>query len=118
MKRILVIVGAIALVMTVAAWSSAHGPGYGYGPGGGFYPMGPGMHGPGMHGPGMYGLAHMGYAWGPGQGPCWQPTELTPEQSKQYEEWREQSEERAKASVEQYLQRFLPNYKLEKKEKE
>jgi hypothetical protein len=50
--------------------------------------------------------------WGPGHGPCWQTTELTPEQQEQAEE---QAEEQTKAAAEQYIKRFLPDYKLEKK---
>jgi hypothetical protein len=50
--------------------------------------------------------------WGPGHGPCWQATELTPEQQEQAEE---QAEEQTKAAAEQYIKRFLPDYKLEKK---
>ncbi len=108
MKKTLLIVGVIAAVLGASAWSYAHGPGSGYGSGPGFYHMGPGMMGPGMIGSGMHGPGHMGGDWGPGHGPCWQTAELTPEQSKQ-------AEEQAKAAAEQYIKRFLPNYKLEKK---
>ena len=106
MKKSLLIVGVIAVVLGVTAWSYAHMPGSGYGYGRGFYRMGPGMHGPGMHGP-----RHMAGDWGPGHGPCWQTTELTPEQQEQAEK---QAEEQAKAAAEQYIKRFLPDYKLEK----
>jgi hypothetical protein len=100
MKKSLVIVGIVALVLGGAAWSYAHGPGYGYGPGAGYYHMGPGM---------------MGGGWGPGSGPCWQAAQGTPEQQQPSEEQRQQYEERTKTAVEQYIQRFLPGYKLEKK---
>jgi hypothetical protein len=50
----------------------------------------------------------MAEAGEPEHGPCWQTAELTPEQIKQ-------AEEQAKAATEQYIQRFLPGYKLEKK---
>jgi Spy/CpxP family protein refolding chaperone len=98
MKKTLLIVGITVAVLGVATWSYAHGPGSGYGSGPGSYHMGPGMHG----------SWHMGAAGGPGYGPCWQTAELTPEQKKQ-------AEEQAKAAMEQYIQRFLPGYKLEKK---
>ena len=110
MKKALVIVGIVALVLGGAAWSYAHGPGYGYGPGPGYYHMGPGMMGSGMMGPGM-----MGRGWGPGTGPCWQAAQGTPEQQQPSEEQRQQYEEQTKNAVEQYIQRFLPGYKLEKK---
>jgi Spy/CpxP family protein refolding chaperone len=102
MKKSVLIVGVIAAVLGVTAWSYAHMSGSGYGYGRGFYRMGPGMHGP----------RHMAGDWGPGHGPCWQATELTQEQQEQVEE---QAEERAKAAAEQYIKRFLPDYKLEKK---
>jgi hypothetical protein len=110
MKKTLVIVGIVALVLGGAAWSYAHGPGYGYGPGPGYYHMGPGMMGPGMMGPGM-----MGRGWGSGYGPCWQAAQGTPEQQQLSEEQRQQYEEQTKNSMEQYIQRVLPGYKLEKK---
>jgi hypothetical protein len=46
--------------------------------------------------------------WAPGHGPCRQSIELTPEQVKQ-------RDEQAKEAAEQYIKRFLPAYKLEKK---
>jgi hypothetical protein len=98
MKKTLLIVGVIVAILGAAAWSYAQGPGFGYGPRPGLYHMGPGMHG----------AWHMGEAEGPAHGPCWQTAELTPEQTKQ-------AEEQAKAATEQYIQRFLPGYKLEKK---
>jgi hypothetical protein len=109
-KKTLLVVAVAAVVLGVAGWTYAHGPGFGYGPGPGFYRMGPGMMGPGMMGPGMMGPWMHGpqHMEGAGYGPCWQATELTPEQKKQYEE-------QAKAAVEQYIQQFLPEYKLEKK---
>jgi len=66
--------------------------GWGYG-----HHMGPGMMGPG------YGYGR-GYGWGPRarQG----DTELTPEER----------ESRAKAFIEEYIRRYLPGHKLEKKE--
>ncbi len=70
------------------------GPGWGYG-----HHMGPGMMGPGWgYGP--------GYGWGPGMRGPGPETELTPEER----------EARAKAFVEEYIRRYLPGYRLEKKE--
>jgi hypothetical protein len=66
----------------------------------------------------MHGAWHRGQTAGPGSGPCWQTAELTPEPAKSSEQPTTLSEEQTKAATEQYLQRFLPGYKLEKKAEE
>jgi len=62
------VIGAVAGVgIALAAATFAHGPGYGYGPGG----YGMGGYGMGMHGPGGYGYGmgmHGPGGYGPGMG--------------------------------------------------
>ena len=84
-----------------------------------FAQMGGGTMGPGYGGQGMGGGMMGGQGYGPGYsgsqgyGPGYRPN---PEQSQAPQNLTpEEQKARAKAFVDEYIQRYLPDYKLEKK---
>lgn len=84
-----------------------------------FAQMGNGVMGPGYGGQGMGGGMMGGQGYGPGYsgsqnyGPGYRPN---PEQSQAPQNLTpEEQKARAKAFVDEYIQRYLPDYKLEKK---